>query len=245
MEPSGALDAEIPFAILQASDEARPHGTLGTPLALAVCSLYTPIPSLSSFTIRRLLHRSEAQGRIQVFGMRQLDKRYGLIVAAVLLATIPAAAAYLMKGEDREVTETAEAELPLRHGYYKGQEVAYIITEVSNSNTAKRVNATYAPSLAQITVGVANFYRFTNGAPGQLSVLDTVPGDPGYSPLWRIHTVTWKDGGHPELLTSEEEVLAAAASGSVTVEKTDVIANYPVLFWPGGEHPGLIAYEES
>lgn len=53
-------------------------------------------------------------------------------------------------------------------------------------------------------------------------------------PLRVVHLVRWK---HPEFardLRSVGEVRAAEAKGEVTIERTGVVVNMPMLTWPGG-----------
>lgn len=54
--------------------------------------------------------------------------------------------------------------------------------------------------------------------PGQLAVIGVAPGNTDYhGGHWAFHSVEWN--GTPYLLTSEEEVLAAAMAGDVTVTR--------------------------
>ena len=43
--------------------------------------------------------------------------------------------------------------------------------------------------------------------------------------------------GDPVLLDSAAAVAAAVADGSVNVDETDIVVNYPTVKWPGGELP--------
>lgn len=131
--------------------------------------------------------------------------------------------------------------LPLSIGWYGGDRAAYISTEASDPNAAKALGATYVPRLAN-TVGtqaVDDIYTFANSSQGNVIAsrpLPTGPNntDPNYSPLWQVTTVTWKPGVKPTLLTSEEAVLDAANRGLVTLSKTNIIVNCPVVFTPSG-----------
>ena len=76
---------------------------------------------------------------------------------------------------------------------------------------------------------VAPIWAFTNGASGQKNVIDVVPGQRGYTPLWRVSMVTWADGATPRILRSAAEVRAAAAAGDVTVKRTSTVVNCPVI----------------
>jgi hypothetical protein len=70
---------------------------------------------------------------------------------------------------------------------------------------------------------------FTNGTADQHNVVDTVPGDSDYTPLWRVRKATWKDGVTPRTLTSLAAVEAARSTGDLTVEQTSIVVNCPVV----------------
>ena len=99
-------------------------------------------------------------------------------------------------------------------GFFEGQTVAYL-------------------DLGPVKLAAGNevepIWGFTNGAEGQRNIIDTVPGEADYTPLWSVRMVTWKDGVTPRVLRSASEVEAALAAGEVTIEQTDVVVNCPVL----------------
>jgi hypothetical protein len=64
-------------------------------------------------------------------------------------------------------------------------------------------------------------------------VFDTVPGDADYTPLRRL--VTWARDAEPELLTSEDQSAEALDAGELTVQRTGIVINAPLLTWPGGQ----------
>ncbi len=53
-----------------------------------------------------------------------------------------------------------------------------------------------------------------------VSVLDAIQGD-GFNPIWEEVQITFNPGFTPEQLTSDTEVLAAAAAGKITLTDTD------------------------
>lgn len=66
--------------------------------------------------------------------------------------------------------------------------------------------------------GTENFYGIPAGAPGQLPVVATAPGDADYKGgKWAFHRVDWNTT--PYLLTSEAAVLAAYNAGDVTITR--------------------------
>jgi hypothetical protein len=76
---------------------------------------------------------------------------------------------------------------------------------------------------------VAPLWAVTNPAVGQHNIVNTVPGDRDYTPLWRINMVTFKSGVTPYPLRSSVAVTKAAARGDVTVKRTTTVVNCPVL----------------
>jgi hypothetical protein len=87
---------------------------------------------------------------------------------------------------------------------------------------------------------LGNIYVFRNGIQGsgplgfQPNVADSQPGDPAYSPLWRINNVEWKQGVSPRELRSETGILSAQKSGELTISSSDAVVNCPFVQWHGG-----------
>lgn len=99
-------------------------------------------------------------------------------------------------------------------GFYKGRTVRYL---------------DFGPIKLRPGNKVAPIWVFTNGAEGQRNVIDVVPGDRGYSPLWRVVMVTWAADASPRPLRSAAQVKAAAAAGEVTLKRTNTVVNCPVV----------------
>jgi hypothetical protein len=142
--------------------------------------------------------------------------------------------------------------IPLVRGLYDGKDVFYITTEASDSGVAAALTnftnfpVTFAPALAKTPPAAsANIYLFKNGVKGtgimgfQPQVVDSIPGDAKYSPLWRVNVVEWKDTTTATMLGSEDEVLAAESNGQVTVTSTHIVVNCPIVQW-GGNKEGTI-----
>jgi hypothetical protein len=53
--------------------------------------------------------------------------------------------------------------------------------------------------------------------------------DTHYSPLWLMYVVVWKDPIQAQELTSEEAIFVAEDQGLVTIERTDIVLNCPVI----------------
>lgn len=76
---------------------------------------------------------------------------------------------------------------------------------------------------------VAPIWAFTNGATEQKNVIDVVPGQRGYTPLWQVSMVTWADGSTPRVLRSAAAIREAAAEGELTIRRTATVVNCPVV----------------
>jgi hypothetical protein len=53
-----------------------------------------------------------------------------------------------------------------------------------------------------------------------VSVIDAIQGD-GFNPIWEEVQITFNPGFTPEQLTSDTDILAAAASGEITLTDTE------------------------
>jgi hypothetical protein len=77
---------------------------------------------------------------------------------------------------------------------------------------------TVVPPAATPNDGRDNFYAVMGGVADQKGVVAVAPGDTNYhGGDWAFYSVTWNVA--PYLLTSEAAVLAAAASGDVTITR--------------------------
>jgi hypothetical protein len=61
--------------------------------------------------------------------------------------------------------------------------------------------------------------------PGQLNIVDVVPGDQGYSDFWQVHKVTVPASYSANTVTSRAEIVAAG----FPVEATQTLVNCPVV----------------
>jgi hypothetical protein len=99
-------------------------------------------------------------------------------------------------------------------GFYRGQTVGYF---------------DFGPIKLKPGNKLAPIWAVTNGAAGQHNIIDTVPGQSDYSPLWQVNMVTFKSGVTPYLLKSKADVDAAVSKGDATVQQTSTVVNCPVL----------------
>src|SRR5262245_5556264 len=134
-----------------------------------------------------------------------------LVAGAVALA---AAGATILPSAAAAPDRAAAAKQPVTLGYYDGATVRYY---------------DFGPIKLKPGNKLAPIWTVTNGTPGQRNVVDTVPGQPSYSPLWLVNKVTWTAGKTPRTLTSADAVRKAAAAGDVTIAATATVVNCPVL----------------
>ncbi len=137
--------------------------------------------------------------------------------------------------------------VPSVHGYLEGKDILFQHTEVSDPKVAEVLTdmmkspVLVVPALAQAPVTMlANVYVFINGVRGggpfkfQPDVFDNPPGSEGYRPLRAIHLIKWKNERVVRVLKSAAEVKAAEKAGEIVIERPGVVANMPLVTWPGG-----------
>ncbi len=125
--------------------------------------------------------------------------------------------------------------LRVHRGAFDGSDVYFIRTDTSDEAFARSEGLVWAPRLGTLAARdlTADAYIISGGVPEQPTVLSTEPGRPDYTPAWRIHRAVWT--GTPRPLRSVEEVRAAESTGSLRVERTNIVVNYPVVKWSSGE----------
>ena len=129
-------------------------------------------------------------------------------------AALAAAGATILPSAAAAPDRAAAAKQPVTLGYYEGTTVRYY---------------DFGPIKLKPGNKLAPIWTVTNGAPGQRNVIDTVPGQASYSPLWLVNKVTWAAGKTPRTLTSADAVRKAAAAGDVKIVATATVVNCPVL----------------
>ncbi len=124
----------------------------------------------------------------------------------------------------------------LHHAWVDGEDAYFIRTDASDGAFASQESLVYVPLMANALnagAGLGAVYLFEDGADGQVAVMNSAPHRDDYSPAFRVIRVQ----GAAELLESAEAIESAAETGGVTLDRTDIVVNYPVVKWPGGELP--------
>lgn len=105
-------------------------------------------------------------------------------------------------------------------GWYRGREVSYFD------------HGAASPAEGSI-VGDAPIYAFFQAdgtsVAGQRNVIDALPGEPGYSDLWRVVKVVVDAAYVPDSLRDARSILAASEVGQVSLETTAIYVNCPVV----------------
>jgi hypothetical protein len=148
-----------------------------------------------------------------------------LIAASAAMAAPHKASSPLQERIPAQATKASQKQ-PVVRGFYEGKSVGYF---------------DFGPIKLKAGNKLAPIWTFTNGAAGQRNVIDTVPGEKDYSPLWAVSKVTWAEGKTPRVLKSADEVKAAAKAGEVTIAKTSIVVNCPVLGFGQQRHAGFTA----
>lgn len=134
--------------------------------------------------------------------------------------------------------------LPLQQAWFDNQIVYYVTTDVSDQGMAKAMGANFAPRLRDAIPHypkrprdksvVERVYGFPNGE--QRNIFPSAPTpvgfestDTAYSPVWLMYVVKWVDPKQAYEMTSEDALLDAEAKGLVTIERTDIVVNCPIV----------------
>jgi hypothetical protein len=139
--------------------------------------------------------------------------------------------------------------LPAIAGWYDGKRVYYVTTEITDPTMARNAGVTYAPRLEdavpeypkppELRTVLERVYKFPgNEQDAVFASAPTPPGpessDPAYSPLWLAYMVRWNDHSRPRALTSEQAIQAAADANEVSVERTSIVINCPIIWTASG-----------
>lgn len=161
-----------------------------------------------------------------------------LLMALVFSVAIASGTLHAQTSENVQVPSVI---LPLVQCWYKGKVAYYIQTEASDPTLAQQQDVNYVSVLSNAISGgaVDDIYHVTNFTQGNVIPSAPIPAgpgnsDPNYTPLWQVSTVTWNSGTTPHVLKSEEEVLNARDQGLVTIVKTNIVVNCPVIYTPFG-----------
>jgi hypothetical protein len=143
----------------------------------------------------------------------------GAVLAAALSGSLAAA-----HPEEAAAPQAAPEKQKVLVGFYRGRAVRYFDFGRIKLRPGNKV----APS-----------WVFSNGASGQRSIVDSTPGQKGYSALRKVNTVTWTADATPRVLRSASAVKTARSEGDVTISSTPRVVNAPLLGFGQTRHAGF------
>jgi hypothetical protein len=138
-----------------------------------------------------------------------MRKIIALLAAGAAVAAVAATAAVA-----HAAPHAAPAKKPVTKGFYRGRTIGYF---------------DFGPIKLRPGNKLAPIWTVTNGVGRQHNIVDTVPGQASYTPLWKVNQVTFKPGAKRHLLRSRADVVAARKRGEITVKATSIVVNCPVL----------------
>jgi hypothetical protein len=118
-----------------------------------------------------------------------------------------------------------------------GDTIYYIATDASKMDVAQELGVVFANKTGYTlnSGSSSDLFVFTNGIIGtgpmgfQTSIASSSAGDELYSPMWRIHGVTWKDPSHAELLSDTNQLGSSVSKGIMEVKSAGVVLNCPFV----------------
>jgi len=150
---------------------------------------------------------------------------------------------------DMSFNVNAPITMPMIDGYYNGEKVFFVHTEVSDKAMAEMMTmmvnfpTLHVPDLKNMPPDkMSKVYVFTNGISGsdpygggpfmyQIDVFDSIPDQMGYSQFRVPHLVTWNENSTPRILISVDEIMEAESNAELTIQKTDNVVNAPMIVW--------------
>ena len=123
-----------------------------------------------------------------------------------------------------------------------GRTIYYIVTDATPSGPANMMGVVSADTSAALIANSAavDLYQFANGIAGsgplgfQPGIASSALGDAGYSPMWRIYIIEWKDPADARLLETTGDIRAFLDEGLITASlarpmDSDHIVNCPFI----------------
>jgi hypothetical protein len=150
-------------------------------------------------------------------------------IAAAALAIAASASYAAGSGPLGVLGSAAKQPVAVYQGLYDGHMDSYVITDVSSKSQAAALHINYSAALAGVKGLPLQYFIKGPAAKGQVSVFGSEPGETDYNPLWAEAWVTWKSGVTPTLLTSDNAILAMQKAGKLTLTKTTIVLNAPIL----------------
>jgi hypothetical protein len=142
----------------------------------------------------------------------RVSSRIGVIlVTGIVVVALTGSAALAAGG-----TNGAGSKRPV---FYEGKLVTVNMFEVPASDPLLKHNPSFNTIYATNDLDEPQDFN---------SVIDAIPGD-AFNPLWHQVLIVFNAGFTPHQFHSEDEVLAAAAAGEITLDSTDEVYRCSVV----------------
>jgi hypothetical protein len=136
----------------------------------------------------------------------------GLAALVALLATLFAAAQASAQADEKELVE----------GWFKDRQVQYYDF---GTNTPLGANNTVPVQPIWVFIHGMNADGTPDFVEGQHNIVNTVPGETGYSDLWQVQLVTVPEDYEPDSIRSAQELLDAGFE----ITPTEMLVNCPIV----------------
>lgn len=147
-----------------------------------------------------------------------------ILIASVIVASAAAGVMSAAASIERQTTQAAPKKQKVITGFYRDRTVKYF--------DFGRIRLRPGNKLAPI-------WLFSNGAKGQLAIVDSVPGQKQYSALRNVNVVTWAADAPTRVLRSASAVKTARSRGQLTIRSTTRVVNAPLLGFRQVRHAGF------
>ena len=142
----------------------------------------------------------------------RVSSRIGVIlVTGIVVVALTGSAALAAGGENGNASK--------RPVFYEGQLVTVNMFEVPASDPLLKHNPSFNTIYATNDLDEPQDFN---------SVIDAIPGD-AFNPLWHQVLIVFNPGVTPRQFHSEDEVLAAAGAGEITLDSTDEVYRCSVV----------------
>jgi len=106
-----------------------------------------------------------------------------------------------------------------------GRAIYYIVADATPQDPAMMMGVTFSPNDAKLlsSPAVVDLFQFMNGIKGsgpmgfQAGIGGSAPGDPNYTPIWKISFNSWKDPSKARILETLADITAMHQAGMITV----------------------------
>jgi hypothetical protein len=121
-------------------------------------------------------------------------------------------------------------------GTFDGHPVLYLLLDTSDKAEAQRGHLAFSPRLALALPAANKMYLVMNGAfTSRGPIFAYAPGEVGYTPLTQEVLVHWKAPAAAVTLTSDEQIVRLAHTGTLLLTPTRVVVTSPIIKVVSGE----------